>query len=140
MATLVPVRFARRKRLTLVHMEWAILFIAFDLLALALLLGHSDRVSANTAAEHMRQGALLIDVRMPPEFAASHLPNAVNIPVTGIHSFLPMRIRDRNRVLLLYGQVGMRGSLARRRLEALGYSNAFNLGSFERAAQIAVGK
>jgi phage shock protein E len=121
-------------------MECALLFIVFDLIALALLLGHSDRVPAEAAAEHIRKGALLIDVRMPTEFAASHLPNAVNIPVTGIHSLVPMRIHDKGRVLLLYGQVGMRSSLARRRLEALGYSNAFNLGSFERAAQIAVGK
>jgi phage shock protein E len=117
-------------------MEWIFLFIVFDLIAIALLLGHLDRLPAETAAEHLRQGALLIDVRMPPEFAASHLPNAINIPVTGIHSLVPMRVRDKDRVLLLYGQVGMRSSLARRRLEALGYSNAFNLGSLERAAHI----
>jgi phage shock protein E len=118
-------------------MEWILFFIVFDLIAIALLLGHLDRLPAETAAEHLRQGALLIDVRMPPEFAASHLPNAINIPVTGIDSLVPMRVRDKERVLLLYGQVGMRSSLARRRLEALGYANAFNLGSLERAAQIA---
>jgi len=121
-------------------MEWAILFLIFDILALALLLGHSDRLPAEKAAEYLRKGALVIDVRMPPEFAASHLPNAVNIPFTGIDSLVPMRIQDKDRVLLLYGQVGMRSSLARRRLEALGYANAFNLGSFDRAAQIAFSK
>jgi phage shock protein E len=118
-------------------MEWAIIFLAFDFLALAILLGHSDRVSENEAAEHMRKGALVIDVRMPNEYAASHLPNAINIPVTGVAEVVPMRVRDKRRVLLLYGQIGMRSSLARRKLEALGYSNAFNLGSYDRAVQIA---
>ena len=121
-------------------MEWAILFIVFDLLALAVLLGNSDRLPAEEAADHLRNGALLIDVRMPSEFAASHLPNAVNIPVTGIHEFVPLRIRDKNRVLLLHGHVGMRSGIATKMLVDLGYSNVFNLGSYHRAAQVAAGQ
>lgn len=121
-------------------MEWAILFVVFDLLALALLLSHSDRVPAEKAAKHLRNGALLIDVRMPPEYAASHLPNAVNIPVTGIGELVPMRIRNKKQVILLYGSVGMRSEIAKRVLMRRGYSNAYNLGSFDRAAQIAVGQ
>lgn len=118
-------------------MEWALLFIVFDLIALAILLCSSDRVPVEEAAEHMRKGALLIDVRMPNEFAASHLPNAVNIPVTGIPEFVPIRVRDKNRVLLLHGHIGMRSEIARQMLMELGYANVFNLGSYERAAQVA---
>jgi len=120
-------------------MEWAILFVVFDLIALALLLSRSDRVPAETAAKHLRDGALVIDVRMPLEYAASHLPNAVNIPVTGIGELVPMRIRNRKQVILLYGQLGLRAEIARRMLTSLGYSNAYNLGSFGRASLITGG-
>jgi|HubBroStandDraft_1064217.scaffolds.fasta_scaffold238212_1 phage shock protein E len=121
-------------------MEWAILFIAFDLLVLALLLGHSDSVPVEAAADHLRNGALLIDVRMPTEFAASHLPNAVNIPLTGISKLVPIRIKDKSRVLLLHGHIGMRSGIAKLMLVELGYSNAINLGSYHRAAQVASGQ
>jgi phage shock protein E len=118
-------------------MEWGLIFLLFDLVALALLLGHSDRLPAGLAGEYLRGGALLIDVRSPSEYAASHLPNAVNIPFTGIGQIVSLRIQDRERMILLYGQLGFRSSLARRRLAALGYSHAFNLGSYDRAAKIA---
>jgi phage shock protein E len=118
-------------------MEWAILFIVFDLLALCFLLSRTDRVPASTAAAHLDKGALLIDVRTPQEFAASHLPNAVNIPLTSLGLLAPVRIKDRERVVLLHGQMGVRSALARRWLMELGYSNALNLGSYERAMQIA---
>jgi phage shock protein E len=121
-------------------MEWAILFVVFDLLVICILISRSDRVPAKTAAQHMRKGALIIDVRTPPEFAASHLPNAVNIPVTSIDSLAPIRVKDPNQVLLLHGQIGMRSVLATKRLHELGYSNAFNLGSYERASQIAASR
>ena len=121
-------------------MEWAILFIVFDLLAICYLLSLSDKVPAQTAADHLRTGALVIDVRSPAEYAASHLPNAVNIPVTGISDLVPIRVKDPNRVLLLYGQIGVRSVLAKKILADLGYANAFNLGSYHRAAGIAAGR
>ena len=121
-------------------MEWAILFIVFDLLAICYLLSRTDQVPADTAAHHLSKGALLIDVRTPREYAQSHLPNAINIPVTGIHELLPMRLRDHNRVILLHGLTGLRSALAKKMLNNLGYDNALNLGSYGRAAQIASGR
>src|SRR5579863_2369949 len=118
-------------------MEWALLFLAFDLVAICFLLSRTDRVPARTAAQHLRKGALLIDVRTPPEFAASHLPNAVNIPVTGIHELVPARMKDKDRVILLHGLTGFRSAVGKKILSELGYSNVFNVGSYERAAQIA---
>jgi len=127
-------------RLNLEDMEWALLFIVFDLIALAILLCSSERVPVDEAADHLRNGALLIDVRMPTEFAASHLPNAVNIPVTGIPELVPIRVRDKSRVLLLHGHIGMRSEIAKQLLEGLGYANVFNLGSYHRASQITTGR
>jgi rhodanese-related sulfurtransferase len=42
-------------------------------------------------------------------------------------------------VILLHCQSGMRSGVAKKKLNALGYSNAYNLGSYGRAAEI-VGK
>jgi phage shock protein E len=121
-------------------MQWTILFLSLAALAACFLLGRPDRIPAETAAEHLRRGALLIDVRTPREFAESHLPNAVNIPLSAIRWLVPLRVRDKNRVLLLHGQMGVRSGLAKTNLLALGYENAFNVGSFARAEQIAVGE
>jgi len=121
-------------------MEWALLFIVFDLLAICYLLSLTDQVPVDAAARHLRKGALLIDVRTPSEFAASHLPNAINIPVTGIPELVPARLRDHDRVLLVHGLTGLRSALAKKMLNKLGYPNAFNLGSYGRAAQITAGR
>ena len=52
---------------------------------------------------------------------------------------LPRRVRDKNQALLLHCQSGMRSGVAKKKLKALGYANAFNLGSYGRAAQIVDG-
>jgi rhodanese-related sulfurtransferase len=43
-------------------------------------------------------------------------------------------------VLLLHCHSGMRSGMARKKLVALGYTHAFNLGSYSRAVQIVKGK
>jgi rhodanese-related sulfurtransferase len=53
---------------------------------------------------------------------------------------LPGREADKSRVILLHCQSGMRSGLAKRKLNRLGYSKAYNLGSYDRAAQIVSGK
>lgn len=58
------------------------------------------------------QFPLLIDVRMPDEYAAGHLPDAINIPVDELRSRLAEVPRDRN--VVVYCQVGQRGYLATR--------------------------
>lgn len=58
------------------------------------------------------QFPLLIDVRMPEEYAAGHLPEAINIPVDELRSRLEEVPRDRD--VVTYCQVGQRGYLATR--------------------------
>src|ERR1039458_6668440 len=82
-------------------------------------------MSAEKARDHLRSGALVIDVRSPGEFNAGHLPNAVNLPVDEIDTTLPGRLKDKDRVLLLYCQSGMRSGMARSRLAGLGHGQAF---------------
>jgi len=45
-------------------------------------------------------------------------------------------VRDKNKTLLLHCSSGVRSSIAKKKLEALGYKSVFNLGSYERAGKI----
>jgi NADPH-dependent 2,4-dienoyl-CoA reductase/sulfur reductase-like enzyme/rhodanese-related sulfurtransferase len=64
----------------------------------------------------------LLDVRTPTEFAAGHIPNAVNIPVDELRSRLSELPRDRQ--ITAYCQVGQRGYLATRILLQAGFKAA----------------
>jgi rhodanese-related sulfurtransferase len=106
------------------------------MLAAIILLRRSGQISPAEAAAHLKKGAMVIDVRTAGEFASGHLPNAINLPLDEIESTLPRRVKDKNQVLLLHCQAGGRSAEATKKLIALGYLNAFNLGSYSRAAQI----
>lgn len=117
-------------------MEWAyIAFIAVFALAY-IFLRHSGQISAKDARECLREGALIIDVRTPAEFNARHLPKAINLPVDRIESTLPGRVTDKNQPILLHCHRGRRSAIAMKKLTALGYQNAFDLGSYTRAERI----
>lgn len=62
----------------------------------------------------------LIDVRTPKEFAAGHIPGATNIPVDELRERLGEIPRDRE--VIAYCQVGMRGYLATRVLKQSGFN------------------
>ena len=68
---------------------------------------------------------ILLDVRTPKEFAEGHLPGAVNIPVDDLRGRLGELSKDRQ--ILAYCQVGMRGYIATRILLQKGFDVA-NLG------------
>ena len=105
-------------------------------LAALILIRRAGQISTKEALAHLKNGALVIDVRTPSEYSSDHLPSALNIPLNQIETTLPCRVKDKSLVLLLHCQSGIRSGLAKRKLKALGYSNAFNLGSYDRAANI----
>ena len=59
-----------------------------------------------------------------------------NIPLDQIESAVPRRVADKNQLLLLHCASGMRSGMAKSKLKAMGYANAYNLGSYSRAAGI----
>lgn len=117
-------------------MNWTSILIAFAVLVLLFLLRRSGQISVKDAQTHLKSGALVIDVRTSTEFSSGHLPGAINLPLDEIETSLPRRVPDKNKVLLLHCQSGTRSGVAKKKLVALGYANAFNLGSYGRAAQI----
>ena len=104
------------------------------------LLRRMGQISAKEARQQLGNGALVIDVRTPGEFASGHLPKAISMPLDEIESRIARHVPDKNKVLLLHCQSGMRSGVAKRKLRAMGYTQAFNLGSLSRAAQIVTGK
>jgi phage shock protein E len=84
----------------------------------------------------LQEGALVIDVRSPEEYRGGHAPGARNIPLHELADTLPREIPDKDKVILLHCQSGMRSLNGMRQLQRLGYKNVFNLGSLTRANQI----
>jgi rhodanese-related sulfurtransferase len=106
------------------------------LFVLVLLLKRSGQVSSRAATEYLKSGALVLDVRSAGEFTAGHLPGAVNLPLSEIETAINRKVKSKEQVVLLYCQSGARSSMARRKLRAMGYEHAFNLGSYGRAERI----
>lgn len=117
-------------------MDW-ILVAIFALAAIVyIFFERSGQISPQDAQAHLKSGALVIDVRTPAEFIARHLPGAINYPVDQIQTTFPPRVRDKSQPILLHCQSGMRSGVAKRKLRAIGYINAYNLGSYSRAERI----
>ena len=68
----------------------------------------------------------LIDVRTAEEFRAGAIPSALNIPYDVIQDNLPTQ--DREARIVVYCRSGNRSSVAKARLEELGFRNVNNFG------------
>lgn len=117
-------------------MDWILLAVTIALFIAYMFLRRKGQISADTAAACLQQGALLIDVRSPAEYATGHLPLAINIPLPQIESLIATHVEDKNHVVLLHCQTGSRSAVAKNKLNALGYTRVYNLGSYDRAARI----
>ena len=117
-------------------MSWIAVVVVIGLALAYVLFRRSGTLSVKAARTYLLQGALVVDVRTNAEFQAGHLPNALHIPLHELDTLVVRRVRDKDQVLLLHCQNGMRSSAARRRLLHLGYTHAFNLGSYSRAERI----
>lgn len=118
-------------------MNWFSFFIPIALLTTFAVVRRAGQISVRQASEFLEHGAKVIDVRTPAEFRGGHLANAINIPHDQIQLQIARLVPDKQHVLLLHCQSGMRSALARRKLIELGYQNAFDLGSYYRAMRIA---
>jgi len=121
-------------------LNWTTALVILAVIALAYALKHARQISSKDAVALLKSGALVIDVRSTAEFSSGHLPNALNIPLGEIETALPRSVKDKNQVLLLHCQSGMRSGAAMTRLKDLGYANVFNLGSYARAAHIMIAR
>ena len=121
-------------------MNWITILVIVAIVAAIFMMKQSGQISTKDAFEKLKNGALVIDVRSAGEFNSGHLAKAINIPLDEIETALPKRVKDKSQVLLLHCASGMRSGMAKSKLKGLGYTNAFNLGSYGRAEKIVNGK
>lgn len=117
-------------------MKWTSILIIVAIVVVVILLKQAGQISPKEALSHLGEGALVIDVRSPGEFATGHLPSAINIPLDEISSAVAQRVSDKDQVLLLHCQSGMRSAVAAKKLRGMGYTKVFNLGSLQRAGNL----
>lgn len=121
-------------------MTWLPFVVVLTLAAGYMYMKRSGQVSSKEAAEYLKNGAIVIDVRSPNEFESGHILQAYNMPLDRIEILVPTAVRDKNKPLLLHCSTGVRSRLAQKKLEEIGYKNVFNLGSYERAGKIVMGR
>jgi NADPH-dependent 2,4-dienoyl-CoA reductase/sulfur reductase-like enzyme/rhodanese-related sulfurtransferase len=79
-----------------------------------------DRVEQTVA-----EGAYLLDVRSPDEFKGGTISGAINIPLDVLRDNIANIPRDKT--VLIFCKVGLRGYIASRILTEHGFTNCFNL-------------
>ncbi|RTR36976.1 rhodanese-like domain-containing protein [Shewanella canadensis] len=77
--------------------------------------------------ELIEQGAKVIDVRTPEEFGSGHLPQAINVPLSQISTWLIDQ--DPKQSFVLYCAAGIRAQKACDQLKCSGFHNVINAGS-----------
>jgi phage shock protein E len=116
--------------------NWTAVVVVVAVVVVIFVLRQLGQISLRDAQEHLKNGALVIDVRSPGEFSSGHLARAISIPMEQLETVLPREVTDKQQVLLLHCLSGTRSGMAKAKLRSLGYTNAFNLGSMARARKI----
>ena len=78
--------------------------------------------------ELLKQGAQIVDVRSPGEFASGHAAGSRNIPLGDLEQ--GARGLDSNRWIVVCCASGTRSGMARRQLLRLGFRRVLNAGSW----------
>jgi len=79
-----------------------------------------ERLETNTAP-------LLLDVRKPEEFAAGHIPKAINIPHTELGKHVDKLRDDINNEVVVYCETGRRAGIAQDILKQAGFTKVLHL-------------
>lgn len=92
------------------------------------------KVSASEvkAALDKKEKAVVLDVRDPNEYAAGHIPGAINVSRGTLEFNIWAKVPDLNEKIYVYCKTGARSALATKTLKDLGYKNAILMdASFE---------
>lgn len=92
--------------------------------------GFDDPARLARLVVERRPDYLLIDVRTPEEYAAGHIPTAINVPVDQIGNRPPTGEKDV--LIIVYCRSGNRSATARKILQDLGYTNVVDFGAVSR--------
>ena len=73
-------------------------------------------------------GYIILDVRRPDEFAAGHIPNAINVPNESIGTPEIPELPYKNQLIMVYCRSDRRSKEASEKLVKLGYTNIVEFG------------
>ncbi len=103
-----------------------LVLVAAAILAFVLL---RRQFSSNKEAQSMvAEGAKIVDVRTPGEFATGHFPGAINIPLDSLGNRMREFGKDLASPIVVYCASGGRSGGAKRMLESAGFTNVVNGG------------
>ena len=74
-----------------------------------------------------KENIIILDVREKNEFEDGHIPGAINLPRGVLEFKIAMTIPDKNARIIVYCAIDLRGPLATRTMNELGYKNAVNI-------------
>ena len=88
------------------------------------------QISMDEAVVMMAQESeyIILDVRRPDEFAAGHIPNAINVANEIIGTAEIPELPDKDQLILVYCRSGRRSKEASEKLVQLGYTNIVEFG------------
>ena len=88
------------------------------------------QITMDVAVTMMAQetGYIILDVRRSDEFAAGHIPNAINVPNESIGTDEIPELPDKDQLILVYCRSGRRSKEAAEKLAGLGYTNIVEFG------------
>ena len=73
-------------------------------------------------------GYIILDVRRPDEYAAGHIPNAINVANESIGTAEIPELPDKDQLIMVYCRSGRRSKEASEKLVKLGYTNIVEFG------------
>ena len=88
------------------------------------------QITMDEAVAMMEQESdyIILDVRRPDEFAAGHIPDAINVPNETIGTVEISELPDKDQLIMVYCRGGRRSKEAAGKLVKLGYTNIVEFG------------
>ena len=88
----------------------------------------SIKMDEAVAMMEQETGYIILDVRRPDEFAAGHIPNAINVPNETIGTDEIPDLPNNDQLIMVYCRSGRRSKEASEKLVKLGYTNVVEFG------------
>lgn len=108
-----------------------LLVVAVVLVAAYFMFMKGGDLSSAEARQLVQAGARLVDVRTPGEFAAGHIPGAINVPVQQLDTRVS-ELQPKETAIVVYCRSGQRSGNAARMLKNAGFNSVHDLGPMSR--------
>ena len=99
------------------------------MLVLRTLISRTKRISKEDLMELIKQGAQIVDVRTPQEFAQAHANGSRNIPLNELN--VRVAELERSKPVVVCCASGARSSMAKTLLERAGFTSVHNAGPWQ---------